>query len=194
MTNELTQQRDFVDEAVDRLCRVYYRHSRREDRMDIASEVLLAAHRRSEAAPADDVDAFRGWLHQIARNVVRNWSRRAGVASRVVGAETEAEAATGGNASSAPGADEALIRDEAAAALWAAVQELPEGHRQVVWLFYVDESPVSEIAQRLGLRAGTVKSRLHHARPAGVATAPRQMTKHSTGGRRRHAVAAEAKR
>jgi DNA-directed RNA polymerase specialized sigma24 family protein len=46
----------------------------------------------------------------------------------------------------APGADEALIRDEAAAALWAAVQELPEGHRQVVWLFYVDEAPVSEIA------------------------------------------------
>ena len=164
MANELTQHRDFVDEAVDRLCRVYYRHSRREDRMDIASDVLLAAHRRSEAAPAGDADAFRGWLHQIARNVVRNWSRRAGVASRVVVPETGPADVMGRGDDNAVGADEALIRDEASAALWAAVQELPEGYRQVVWLFYVDESPVAEIAARLGLRVGTVKSRLHHAR------------------------------
>ena len=64
----------------------------------------------------------------------------------------------------APAADEAVVRAETAAAVWDAVSELPEGHRQVVWLFYVEDEPVSEVARRLGLRPGTVKSRLHHAR------------------------------
>ncbi|MBT7099365.1 sigma-70 family RNA polymerase sigma factor, partial [Candidatus Poribacteria bacterium] len=61
-------------------------------------------------------------------------------------------------------ADEAMIRRETANAVWDAVSDLSEMHRQVVWLFYVDDAPIEEIAKRLGIRPGTVKSRLHHAR------------------------------
>ncbi|MAF11634.1 hypothetical protein CMK11_14390 [Candidatus Poribacteria bacterium] len=165
MTHDLTEHRDFVDEAVGRLCRVYYRHSQREDRMDIASEVLLAAHRRAEVAPAGDAQAFRGWLHQIARNIVRNWSRRAGVAARVVVGDMGADEGSGADAPAyAVEADEAIMRHESANAVWDAVSDLSEMHRQVVWLFYVDDTPVDDIAKRLGIRPGTVKSRLHHAR------------------------------
>jgi RNA polymerase sigma-70 factor (ECF subfamily) len=37
-------------------------------------------------------------------------------------------------------------------------------HRAVVDLFYREEFHVEEIASILGIPAGTVKSRLHHAR------------------------------
>jgi RNA polymerase sigma-70 factor (ECF subfamily) len=50
--------------------------------------------------------------------------------------------------------------------LTAAIRELPPMHRAVVHLFYREELSVEEIASVLGIPAGTVKSRLHHARDA----------------------------
>jgi RNA polymerase sigma factor (sigma-70 family) len=47
-----------------------------------------------------------------------------------------------------------------------AIRELPPIHRAAVHLFYRDELTVEEIALVLGIPAGTVKSRLHHARDA----------------------------
>lgn len=47
-----------------------------------------------------------------------------------------------------------------------AIRQLPATHRAVVHLFYREELHVEEIASVLGIPAGTVKSRLHHAREA----------------------------
>lgn len=47
-----------------------------------------------------------------------------------------------------------------------ALRGLPPVHRAVVHLFYREEFSVQEIASALGIPAGTVKSRLHHARDA----------------------------
>jgi RNA polymerase sigma-70 factor (ECF subfamily) len=47
-----------------------------------------------------------------------------------------------------------------------AIRELPPIHRAAVHLFYREELSVEEIASILGIPAGTVKSRLHHARDA----------------------------
>jgi RNA polymerase sigma-70 factor (ECF subfamily) len=47
-----------------------------------------------------------------------------------------------------------------------AIRALPPTHRAVVHLFYREELSVEEIASVLGIPAGTVKSRLHHARLA----------------------------
>ena|SRR5688572_8846424 len=44
------------------------------------------------------------------------------------------------------------------------IRRLPPIHRAVVHLFYREELSVDEIASILGIPAGTVKSRLHHAR------------------------------
>jgi RNA polymerase sigma-70 factor (ECF subfamily) len=43
------------------------------------------------------------------------------------------------------------------------VDELPEGHRDVVLLRYQQALSYEEIAQVLGISLGTVKSRLYHA-------------------------------
>ena len=45
-----------------------------------------------------------------------------------------------------------------------AIRSLPPIHRAVVHLFYREDLSVEEIASVLGVPAGTVKSRLHHAR------------------------------
>jgi RNA polymerase sigma-70 factor, ECF subfamily len=47
-----------------------------------------------------------------------------------------------------------------------AIRELPPLHRAVIHLFYREDLRVEEIASILGVPAGTVKSRLHHAREA----------------------------
>jgi RNA polymerase sigma-70 factor (ECF subfamily) len=47
-----------------------------------------------------------------------------------------------------------------------AIRALPPIHRAAVHLFYREELSVEEIASVLGIPAGTVKSRLHHARDA----------------------------
>lgn len=50
--------------------------------------------------------------------------------------------------------------------LAAAIRGLPPIHRGVIHLFYGEEMSVEEIAMVLGIPAGTIKSRLHHARDA----------------------------
>ena len=47
-----------------------------------------------------------------------------------------------------------------------AIRGLPPIHRAVVHLFYREGMSVEEIASILGIPAGTIKSRLHHAREA----------------------------
>jgi RNA polymerase sigma-70 factor (ECF subfamily) len=47
-----------------------------------------------------------------------------------------------------------------------AIRNLPPIHRAAIHLFYVEELSTEEIASVLGVPAGTVKSRLHHAREA----------------------------
>jgi RNA polymerase sigma-70 factor (ECF subfamily) len=45
-----------------------------------------------------------------------------------------------------------------------AVAALPEGAREVVILHYFEGYPCAEIAERMGIVEGTVKSQLHRAR------------------------------
>lgn len=51
-------------------------------------------------------------------------------------------------------------------AIITALQALPEHQRQVIALHYLADLPVHEIADELGIPAGTVKSRLSRARDA----------------------------
>ena len=45
----------------------------------------------------------------------------------------------------------------------AGIAALPEKHRSVVVLYYLDHLSLQETAQVLGIQLGTVKSRLHYA-------------------------------
>jgi RNA polymerase sigma-70 factor, ECF subfamily len=49
-------------------------------------------------------------------------------------------------------------------AVVSALRTLPEGHRQVIALYYLADLSVAEVAETLGCAVGTVKSRLQRAR------------------------------
>jgi RNA polymerase sigma-70 factor (ECF subfamily) len=57
-----------------------------------------------------------------------------------------------------------LIRDETTAALYAALDELPERYRDAVVLCDLEERSYEDTARIMGCPVGTVRSRLHRAR------------------------------
>jgi RNA polymerase sigma-70 factor, ECF subfamily len=117
---------------------------------DVVQEVLLRAWRHprvlSDSAP------IRGWLHTVARNLVIDQWRSRHVRPEVVSAETPEHTVPDGT-------DQAmeswLVTD--------ALRRLSPQHREVlIECFYLGRS-TAEAAERLGIPAGTVKSRTHYA-------------------------------
>jgi RNA polymerase sigma-70 factor (ECF subfamily) len=102
---------------------------------------------------------FRPWLLRIvaneARNRVRSARRREALSLRL------ADDRPSGASAQAPEA--AAISSERARTLLAALAELPERDRLVVSCRYLLELTEAETAAALGMRPGTVKSRLSRA-------------------------------
>ena len=165
MVRNIGEYHSQIAQFVDELCRVYYRHSQPEDRRDISNEVALIAHQNREQVTDESEAAFLAWLHQVAKNVVRNWSRREGTAARrALGSLDDENFGAERIPSDSPAPEAELLFQERMAIVRNAISELPLIHQQVIWLFYIEELSVKQIAARLGVRKGTVKSRLYHAR------------------------------
>lgn len=126
----------------------------REDAEDVVQEVLTRVWRG-----AHQFDPRRGavssWLFSIARNAVIDHRRRQQARPRIVadvgpeGAEPHTDATA---------FDRALEAWQMAEAL----RSLTEEHRQVIVETYYRDRSVAQAAERLGIPAGTVKSRLYH--------------------------------
>jgi RNA polymerase sigma-70 factor (ECF subfamily) len=122
---------------------------------DVAQDAFIRAYRRMHTFRPGE--PFRPWLLRIVTNLalndVRSRQRRAGLAERV-GALAEAPPA-------AP--DAGIAATDESAAVLAAMDELSEEDRTVLYLRHFLELPEREIATAIGKRPGTVKSRLHRA-------------------------------
>ena len=138
----------------DRLLKAAWVLCRNEhDARDLVQEALCRALEAGERFRAESADYT--WLYGILRNVYRNQRRSAWHWLPAVFAR-ERQAAEDGPL--APLEAEA-IRVQ----LGNALARLSFAHREVLLLRYVEEMKIEEIAGCLGLSAGTVKSRLHHA-------------------------------
>ncbi len=149
--------------AADRLLERYLRACRavalavtgsEADADDACQDAFVAAMERID--DCNDPARFGGWLLRIVRNRARNLLRFHDV--RRTDALDEQTAA----GSASPAAE--LERDELREQLRAALSELSETHREVVLLHDLEGWKHVEIAERLDLPAGTVRSHLHHAR------------------------------
>ena len=105
----------------------------------------------------EDVRVFPAWAYRIVSRRAADVIRRR-QSERKLGAAYAAEKETDTNFYPAvdAGAD--------AAPLHAAMASLPPDQRAAIALFYMEDFSVAEIAASLGVPAGTVKTRLMHAR------------------------------
>ncbi len=124
---------------------------------DVAQEVFIVIHRRlAEHDPARS--AMRTWVFGIAQNVARNHLRLARFGREVPVADPPEIIDCEG----AP--DAAIDRERARALVTSVVNRLDEDQRVVFVLHDLEEVPMREITESLGLALPTGYSRLRLAR------------------------------
>jgi RNA polymerase sigma factor (sigma-70 family) len=126
---------------------------------DIVAETFLAAFRQRGSYDLNRPDA-RPWLYGIAGNLVRRHHRdevRQLRALERTGTDPVAE-------SFADRLDARLTADAASRAVAAAIASLNSGQRDVVLLVTWAELSYDQVAEALGVPAGTVRSRMNRAR------------------------------
>jgi RNA polymerase sigma-70 factor, ECF subfamily len=143
----------YAEHGPDILAYSLRRAERPEDAAEILAETFLVAWRRLQDVPGGA--NARLWLFGVARRTLAN--HRRGNLRRVRLAERlRAELSAGVPASAAPDAEgEAVL---------AALKLLDKADQEVLLLAGWEELGPTEIAQVLGISAGTARGRLHRAR------------------------------
>ena len=126
----------------------------RETVQDVMQEALVQIWR--DLPSYRPFGSFRAWTLKILLNKARKHYRRKGV-------ETVALDEASGLPADDQSPEEAAEREEDAQHVREALERLSTNHREVLVLRYYGELTVPEIAGTLGLREGTVKSRLSRA-------------------------------
>ncbi len=127
---------------------------RHEDAEDAAQEAFVVALERIDECR--NPEKFAGWFLAIVRNRARNLVRREAL--------RQGEALPFDLKSPAPGPDRVTERRELEAELIRALAELTDAQRAVVILHDLEGWKHREIARKLDMPAGTVRSHLHFAR------------------------------
>ena len=122
---------------------------------ELAQETLLTGWRKA-ALYSDDKGSATTWIFTIARNLRIDRLRKE-VAWQPLPENNDEEP------SPEPTPDEELSERERSEKVRSVLAELPADQSEVVTLAYVEGLSHSEIAQRLGLPLGTVKSRMRLA-------------------------------
>lgn len=120
---------------------------------DLLQETMIRVWRRIDDMPADPVGRRR-WLYTVARNVGIDAIRRSRV--RPVGVHGLEDVVT-------LGSEDPTETVVAMDSLVGAMRELRPGQRRVLAEIYLEGRSIREIADRLGLPMGTVKSRAFYA-------------------------------
>ena len=125
------------------------------DADDVVQNTFLAAFRKFSSLR--DPASFKAWLLTIAKNECRMYYRRK-YRTDVIPLDAVGEIAE------KTGTRSGIAQDILAA--------LPDDARTILVLYYVEEQSQADIAARLNIPVGTVKSRLHYARERFRAACP----------------------
>jgi len=120
----------------------------KEDGEDIAQQTFMVARRKIGSFRGNS--SLRTWIHRIAINETRQWRRRT-VPVANLNRDVESQ-------------DSGIEEFESGHILSAAMANLPEKQREAFVLFEVEQLPMNEVAQVLGVPSGTAKARVFYAR------------------------------
>lgn len=119
---------------------------------DLTQEAFTRAFKRWD--DVGDYDSPGGWVHRVAHNLAVSRFRR-------LASEARALLRLRARRHPSAGPDEPPLADDQ---FWSEVRRLPERQRQAVALYYLEDRPVAEIAERMGCAESTAKVHLHRAR------------------------------
>ena len=125
-----------------------------EEAQDIVQEAFIQAYRNLGSFRGDS--AFFTWIYRIAFNLAKARHRK----QRPFSIDTSSLSMP----SKEPSAEQIFESSEFRTILRTAIAELSTDHQHVIILRELEELDYDEIAQRLDLSVGTVRSRLHRAR------------------------------
>jgi RNA polymerase sigma-70 factor, ECF subfamily len=125
----------------------------RQTAEDLVQETMVRAWRSMDTLPLED-SSGRRWLFTVARRLVIDEVRRRQVRPVEVAPVDAERCATDDDTSGAAIANHSLRE---------AVGKLSPAHRQVLHEVYFLDRTAEEVATRLGIPLGTVRSRLHYA-------------------------------
>ena len=149
---------EIVREHSARVYRLAYRLTgNQHDAEDLTQEVFVRVFRSlSTYSPG----TFEGWLHRITTNLfLDSVRRRARIRFDALGEDT-----TGRLAGREPGPAQAYDDTHLDADIQAALDALPPDFRAAVVLCDLEGLSYEEIAATLGIKLGTVRSRIHRGR------------------------------
>ncbi len=123
---------------------------------DVVQEAFLRLYRWHQRHPAQDVEV--GWLYAVTRNLaydaLRDKKRRPIIMEEAIEIERFSD-----NSQATPNETEAL-----ASAVFEVLENLDAADRECLTLFYYADFSTKEIAKRLKLSEGSVRTRLYRAR------------------------------
>jgi len=123
----------------------------KHDAQDLVQDTFIKAIKSA--------DKFRGdsglytWLYGILFNLNRNLQRK----TRLIYTDNIPEEPISSSAASS------IDQKFSANILMEAIQQLPDTHREIIILRYYEHMKIEAIAEKTGIKKGTVKSRIHYA-------------------------------
>ena len=130
---------------------VHYKINNFSDAEDIIQEVCLAATLNFETLKSKE--AFKAWLLGIAANKCKDYYRRQ---AKVLELPYDKLSETALGVGRLGITEQSVVQDT--------LELLPDKEKQILYLYFFKCLPQEEIARRLSVPLGTVKSRLHYAK------------------------------
>jgi len=150
---------DVVREHADRVYRLAYRLTgNAHDAEDLTQETFIRVFR---SLASYQPGTFEGWLHRITTNLFLDMVRRRG-RLRMEGLPEDTDRLPGGG----PDPEQVYSETHLDPALQASLDELAPEFRAAVVLCDIEGLSYEEIGATLGVKLGTVRSRIHRGRAA----------------------------